>query len=139
MIFLLSVSYIKKCVSFCCMGVFNTVRIGWDCLFVMFHTNCVYILMYNLMVAVEEACMHFLLEPLSPSTYPFTFPSPHPIHFRLYDVHSGEMVWSYDDHEGSSTRLWRMEGRVPAVGLWTEDGLWVIRVSVRQTWPDTYS
>ena len=48
---------------------------------------------------------------------------------RLYDMYSGEMVWSYDDHEGSPTRLWRMAGRAPAVGLWTEDGLWYIRVS----------
>ena len=48
---------------------------------------------------------------------------------RLYDMYSGEMVWSYDDHEGSPTALWRMVGRAPAVGLWTEDGLWCIRVS----------
>ena len=50
--------------------------------------------------------------------------------FRLYEVHCGEMLWSYDEHESTRTRLWRMEGRVPAVGLWTEDSLWIIRVSV---------
>ena len=49
---------------------------------------------------------------------------------RLYDVHSGEMVWSYDEHESTKTKLWKVEGPVPMVGLWTEDGLWIIRVSV---------
>ena len=49
---------------------------------------------------------------------------------RLYDEHSGEMVWISDEHEGDRVNLWRFGGPAPSAGLWTDDALWIIRVSI---------
>ena len=49
--------------------------------------------------------------------------------YRLYSGMCGELIFSSDDFEGINVELWHSDSSIECIGMWTQQGIWIIRVS----------
>ena len=57
--------------------------------------------------------------------YMFTLCTP-----RLYSGSCGELIFSSDEFEGLNVRTWHGSSAIERFGLWTQQGVWIVRVSL---------
>jgi len=51
-------------------------------------------------------------------------------HYRLYESSCGELVYYNDDFEGLQVHRWYSTASLEQLGLWSQHGIWVVRVSM---------
>ena len=49
--------------------------------------------------------------------------------FRLYSGSCGELIFSSDEFEGSNVGTWYGSSAIERFGMWTQQGIWIVRVS----------
>jgi len=49
---------------------------------------------------------------------------------RLYENSCGELIYYNDDYEGLQVHCWCSAATVEKLGLWSQHGVWIVRVSV---------
>lgn len=48
---------------------------------------------------------------------------------RLYNGSCGELIFFSDDFEGLSVEMWHSGSAIEHFGVWTQQGIWIVRVS----------
>jgi len=50
--------------------------------------------------------------------------------YRLYENSCGELIYYNDDFEGLQVHRWCSTASVEQLGLWSQHGVWIVRVSM---------
>ena len=51
------------------------------------------------------------------------------VEYRLYNGTCGELIYFNDDFEGLHVQLWCSSSSVEQFGMWTQQGVWIVKVS----------